>query len=98
MDAMHKELFLELRQTREEIINSLNKKQENEWIQSILEQELADITSAMGKIQNGNFGQCEESGQPLPEYLLKVVPTVKTLRDSEILEHYYRKPIYSSFF
>ncbi|MEH7177251.1 hypothetical protein [Neobacillus vireti] len=97
MNAMQEELILELRKTQEEIESSLKNKQENEWMIPILKDELADITTAIQKLEDGKFGQCEMSGEPLPENLLKIMPTIKSSRDSENLEHYYRKPINSSF-
>jgi RNA polymerase-binding transcription factor DksA len=98
MNAMQEELFWELRKTQLEIVKSLRNKQKNEWIVTVLEDELEDITTAIQKLEEGNFGQCETSGEPIPEYLLKIMPTIKTSRDSEILEHFYRKSINSSIF
>jgi RNA polymerase-binding transcription factor DksA len=98
MNAMQEELFWELRKTQLEIVRSLRNKQKNEWIVTVLEDELEDITIAMQKLEEGNFGHCETSGEPIPEYLLKIMPTIKTSRDSEILEHFYRKPINSTIF
>ncbi|MFS0778715.1 hypothetical protein ABC255_22250 [Neobacillus sp. 3P2-tot-E-2] len=98
MNAMQEELFWELRKTQLEIVRSLRNKQKNEWIVTVLEDELEDITIAMQKLEEGNFGHCETSGEPIPEYLLKIMPTIKTSRDSEILEYFYRKPINSTIF
>ncbi|MDF2789602.1 MAG: hypothetical protein K0S80_2700 [Neobacillus sp.] len=98
MNAMQEELFWELRKTQLEIVRSLRNKQKNEWIVTVLEDELEDITIAMQKLEEGNFGHCETSGEPIPEYLLKIMPTIKTSKDSEILEHFYRKPINSTIF
>lgn len=98
MNAMQEELFWELRKTQLELVRSLRNKQKDEWIVTVLEDELADITTAIQKLEEGNFGQCETSGEPIPEYLLKIMPTIKTSRDSEILEHFYRKPINSTIF
>lgn len=98
MNAMQEELFWELRKTQLEIVRSLRNKQKNEWIVTVLEDELADISTAIQKLEEGNFGQCETSGEQIPEYLLKIMPTIKTSRDSEILEHFYRKPINSTIF
>jgi RNA polymerase-binding transcription factor DksA len=98
MNAMQEELFWELRKTQLEIVRSLRSKQKDEWIVTVLEDELADITTAIQKLEEGNFGQCETSGEPIPDYLLKIMPTIKTSKDSEVLEHFYRKPINSTFF
>src|SRR3954447_5310443 len=98
MNAMQEELFLELRKTQLEILRSLKNKQDNEWMVPILKDELADITTAIQKLQDGNFGHCETSGEPLPEDLLKIIPTIKSSKDSKNLENYYRKPIISALF
>lgn len=98
MNAMQEELFWELRKTQLEILRSLKNKHKNEWMITVLEEELDDITTAIQKLEDGNFGQCESSGEPIPEYFLKIMPTIKTSRDTEILEHFYRKPMNSSIF
>lgn len=98
MNAMQEQLFWELRKTQLEILKSLKNKQKNEWMIPILEDELADISTAIQKLEDGNFGQCEASGEPLPEHLLKNMPTIKSSKDSDNLEHFYKKPINSGFF
>ncbi|WHY93529.1 hypothetical protein QNK12_08735 [Neobacillus cucumis] len=97
MNAMQEKLFLELRQTKEEIEHSLKHKSKREWITSILEAELADIDSAMEKMKHGQYGQCEISGELLPDDLLQIIPTLKSTKDSEYLVRFYKKPINSSF-
>jgi RNA polymerase-binding transcription factor DksA len=98
MNAMQEQLFWELRKTQIEIIRSLKNKQRNEWMIPILEDELADINTAIQKLEDGNFGQCETSGEPLPDDLLKIMPTIKSSKDTDELEHFYKKPIISGFF
>lgn len=93
MNAMQEKLFFELRQSQVEIENSLKGKQKNDWITTILEEELADICLAINKIKKGNYGQCEISGEFLPEALLKMIPTLKSIKDSEKLELFRRKQI-----
>jgi RNA polymerase-binding transcription factor DksA len=97
MNALQEKLFLELRQTKVEIENSLNSKQNKDWFTTVLEEELSDITSAIQKLENGNFGQCEISGEFLPNELLNIIPTLRSQKDSEYLESYFKKPIYHSF-
>ncbi|WP_066066579.1 hypothetical protein [Neobacillus soli] len=97
MNALQEKLFLELRQTQEEIAKSLKNKQKHDWLSTILEEELADIDLALKKMEDGNFGQCEISGEFLPKDLLKMIPTLKSMKDSEYLEVYFKKPIDNSF-
>ena len=97
MNAMQEKLFLELRQTKVEIENSLKNKQNQDWFTTVLEEELSDISSAIKKLENGDFGKCEISGEFLPNDLLKMIPTLKSQEDSEYLVSYFKKPIYHSF-
>jgi RNA polymerase-binding transcription factor DksA len=97
MNATHEKLFLELRQTKKEIENSLKNKQSQEWLTTILEEELSDIMTAIQKLESGNFGLCEISGEFLPNEALNMIPTLKSQKDTEYLVSYYKKPIYHSF-
>ena len=97
MNAMQEKLFLELRQTKEEIENSLQKKQRQSWLTSILKAELADINSAIQKFEEGKFGQCEISGEFIPDDLLKMIPTIRSIKDTEDLELFYKKPLSTAF-
>ena len=38
---------------------------------------LQDIDNALGRIENGTYGQCGRCGKPLYEERLKVIPTAK---------------------
>lgn len=90
---MHEMLLEELRQFEQETLRSLRNKSWNDQLKSILEAELADIRSALKKMENGNFGLCELSGEFLPDRLLELMPTVKTMRDVSKLSSFFRKPI-----
>lgn len=94
MNAMQEKLFLELRQTRVEIKNSLETKHQKDWFTAILEEELADIDTALKKLEDGNFGHCEISGELLPDDLLKMLPTLRSVKDSECVETYFKKPLH----
>ncbi|EKN66360.1 hypothetical protein BABA_16467 [Neobacillus bataviensis LMG 21833] len=97
MNAMQEKLFLELRQTRDEIENSLKSKQRQNWLRIILEEELQDLNAAIQKFENGSYGQCEISGELIPEDLLKIIPTLRSLKDSEDVESYCKKSVSVSF-
>lgn len=94
MNATEEMLYAELRQTEIEIITSLQQKSQEEWLKTILIEELADIRNAIGKVKSGNFGQCEISGELFPEDLLKIMPTIKSKADYEKLDLFYRKSIH----
>lgn len=97
MHVLQEKLFLELRQTKEEIEISLKTKRNQEWLTAILKEELEDIETAIKKLDSGSFGQCEISGELLPVELLKSIPTLKTLKDTEKLGNFYRKTINSPY-
>ena len=97
MNATQEKLFFELRQTKEEIEYSLQGRQSEDWLTTILEEELSDLITAIRKLENGNFGQCEISGEFLPNELLMMIPTLKSQKDSEYLVSYFKKPIYPSY-
>jgi RNA polymerase-binding transcription factor DksA len=90
---MHELLFEELRQFELEIVQSLQKKKWNSQLKTILEAELADIRLALNKVENGKFGLCELSGEFIPENLLKLIPTIKSVKDVNVMDTFYRKPI-----
>jgi RNA polymerase-binding transcription factor DksA len=94
MNALYERIYMELRQTEQEIKESLQNRQENDWLSSILEDELADIAFTLSKIEKGNFGQSEISGEMLPGKLLKTIPTLKSLDDLHSLNSYYRIPLH----
>jgi RNA polymerase-binding transcription factor DksA len=94
MNALQEKLFLELRQTKEEITDCINKKEKGDWLTAILKEELHDINSALSKLEQGNYGLCEMSGELMPEEMLKNIPTLKSVQDSKTLYSYCKKPIY----
>jgi len=97
MNAMQEQMFLELRQTKDEIESALRAKQRDKWLTVILEEELADINDAIKKLEIGQYGQCEFSGEFLPEDLLKNIPTIKTTKDTKVLAAFCKKPLTYSF-
>jgi RNA polymerase-binding transcription factor DksA len=94
MDAMHEMLYVELRQSEKEVLQSLQQKDRNHPLQAILEEELEDIRSAITKVENGNYGLCEISGELIPEKLLNVIPTLKSVHDIGQCKTFCRKPLY----
>lgn len=94
MDAKAEGLYTELRNTRQEILERLMEGNSSALIKPILLEELHDIEQTLSKIESGNFGKCEISGELLPENLLEVIPTLKSLEDCSRLEKFYRKSIF----
>ncbi|WP_251549084.1 hypothetical protein [Neobacillus muris] len=97
MNALQEKLLLELRQTRFELEQSLMNKHRDDWMTPILEEELQDVEAAIQKLTNGTYGQCEVSGELLPEDIIKMVPTIRSSKDTEDMSSYFKKPILPSF-
>ncbi|KON89165.1 hypothetical protein AF332_21750 [Sporosarcina globispora] len=94
MDAIAEGLYTELRNTRQEILERLMEGNSSALIKPILFEELHDIEMTLSKIESGNFGKCEISGELLPADLLKMIPTLKTMEDCSRLGKFYRKSIF----
>jgi RNA polymerase-binding transcription factor DksA len=94
MEALYERLYLELRQSEDEIKESLITRQNHDWLSLLLEEELADISFTIRKMEKGKFGLCEISGELLPVERLKSVPTLKSVKDLQSMDSYFRKPIH----
>ncbi|GHH96487.1 hypothetical protein [Neobacillus kokaensis] len=97
MNAEQEKMYWELRQTKYELEQSLLKQKKKDWFVSVLEAELKDVQTAISKIEHGNYGHCEISGELISDDLLKMIPTLKSLKDSENIETFYKKPILAPF-
>lgn len=93
MKANEEMLYVELRQAEQEIMASLKQGKKEIWLKDTLEEELADIRSALRKVETGNFGRCEISGELFPSDLLLIMPTVRSKKDIQKMSLFYRKPI-----
>lgn len=51
---------------------------ENEAETSVLENRYADVMHALAKIDNGSYGICEISGEPIEQERLEADPTART--------------------
>ncbi|MFO1445828.1 hypothetical protein KDN24_22040 [Bacillus sp. Bva_UNVM-123] len=94
MDIKAMDLYSELRTTKMELQKSLEDESCSPLIKPIIKAELHDIESTLQKLEKGNFGICELSGELMPMDLLMNVPTLKSLKDCNELDRYYRKGIY----
>jgi RNA polymerase-binding transcription factor DksA len=94
MNDLVEGLYLELRQSEQEIKESLRNRRSKDWLSSILVAELQDINFTIRKMEKGNFGQSEISGELLPKEILKTIPTIKSMNDLRNMDLYFRKPIH----
>ncbi|KHD86202.1 hypothetical protein [Heyndrickxia ginsengihumi] len=70
----------------EELLNGLQEElsiyeAKDETVQQLIYEELKDIEQALIKCQKGQYGACEQTGDPLPAHWLKEVPTLKSSKD-----------------
>ena len=92
MDQQQNEIYSELRKTKQELIENLEGGgKSSSIIKSYIEGELKDIEAALQKLEKGTFGTCEVSGELIPEDLLTIVPTLKSIDDCKTLQYLIRK-------
>lgn len=65
---------------REEVADRLEELQEREGTESNLEKRLADIERALEKINSGQFGICEISGEEIEADRLEANPAARTCK------------------
>ncbi|WP_462409207.1 hypothetical protein [Neobacillus sp. Marseille-QA0830] len=97
MNALQEKMLKELRQTKFEIEQSLRNKHTYDWMTPLLQEELQDVQIALQKLTDGTYGQCELSGELLPADLIKMIPTIRSAKDTEDMISYLKKPILPSF-
>lgn len=66
---------------RLEVAESIEQFEENTAILKELEIQLNDVKHALKKIEDGNYGLCEEDGKPIPTDRLEANPSAKTCID-----------------
>lgn len=94
MDVLEKTLYSELRTTRNELLKSLKEGKGSPLIKPFIEAELKDIECTIQKMERGNFGVCELSGEFIPAAILLNIPTIQNMDDYKKMDSYYRKGLY----
>ncbi|MFS0637406.1 hypothetical protein AB1K84_16010 [Mesobacillus foraminis] len=88
-------IYEELRRTKEELLSCIENAEHNSTILLYIKAELDDVERALSKIESGQFGKCEMSGELIPDGLLGMVPTARTEEDFRQMGFFLRKPLYS---
>jgi RNA polymerase-binding transcription factor DksA len=91
MECNMKEIYLELRKTKEELLQRLENENCSSLAKPYIEGELADIETALQKMEYGTYGTCEISGEILPEHLLSIVPTLRSMDDCKMMSYFLKK-------
>ncbi|GKU82399.1 hypothetical protein [Niallia sp. NCCP-28] len=93
MNMKLEELYTELRMTQIELMTTLRVKRKSK-INQYIEAELKDVEESMKRLENGDFGKCEISGELIPEDILSMIPLVKSNQDIQKMQYFYRKGFY----
>lgn len=93
MKVFEKKLYVELRDMEREMKDKLELNVVNIKIKNYVEDELRDIEIALKKLECGDYGKCEISGELIPFDLLTSVPIAQSLDDFDKMKTYLRKPI-----
>jgi RNA polymerase-binding transcription factor DksA len=92
MKVFEKKLYEELRDFEREMKVKLEKNLVDQKIKLFVEAELQDIQTTLNKLECGEYGKCEMSGELMPYDLLAAVPTAKTINDFEDMKGFFKKP------
>ena len=92
MDPQYLDIYSELRKTKQEIQVKMETGS-SPLVQPFIEAELKDVESAMEKLENGTFGTCEVSGEIIPDELLSILPTLKSMNDCKTLQYLIHKSL-----
>lgn len=91
MDPQQIEIYSELRQTKQELLDKLQEGNGSPLIKPLIEAELTDIDAALQKLETGTYGTCEISGDLIPNDLLAIVPTLKSIEDCKTIHYVIHK-------
>lgn len=64
-------------------VASVYENEKNLLVNKHIKEELKDVNRALFKMECGLFGICEHTGKPIPFEQLKIIPTVRTINESE---------------
>jgi RNA polymerase-binding transcription factor DksA len=92
MKVFEKKLYEDLRDFERELENKLRNDLVHQKIRKYVEAELKDVQSTLQKLECGQFGKCEMSGELMPYDLLYEVPIAKSINDFDDMKHYLKKP------
>ncbi|UQD51639.1 hypothetical protein C0971_06040 [Bacillus methanolicus] len=95
MENQHNEIYSELRKMKAELEEKSKRKISNELIKEFIQEEIQDIEYTLKKIETGEFGKCEISGELIPFHYLTSIPTLRSAKDIKKVERFYKKSFYS---
>lgn len=97
MNDQYAEIKAELELTRKELIKRLSSQpgievskeltfedhslEKEKLIIHHIREDLDDVERALGKLHDGSYGVCEETGQTIPLEKMRIIPTARTIHD-----------------
>ncbi|WP_170006984.1 TraR/DksA C4-type zinc finger protein [Bacillus fonticola] len=97
---MNHTVYEELRKSEEELKRRLDYSLSiplDPFLKQVMEHELFDTQHAIGKLESGTYGVCEQTGMPLEDYHIATLPTARTLQCFENLQSYGRVSLHDQF-
>jgi len=94
MKTIFTDLYNEIVMLVEDLENFLKNRSLSTHVKQLAEKELDDLLLTLEKMEQGSYGICEETGKPIPFELLYFQPTIRSFHDVEVVNHYFRKPVY----
>jgi hypothetical protein len=91
MNMNTNEIYSELRNTKQELLQRLEEHNCSPLVKPYIVGELEDIDKALDKLEAGTFGTCEISGELLPQDLLAMIPTLRSVKDCQTFRYFFRK-------
>ncbi|MFC4320253.1 TraR/DksA C4-type zinc finger protein [Litchfieldia salsa] len=112
MNDQYAEIKAELELTKKELIKRLSNTTNMEVSYELLfddssnekekmlihhiKEDLQDVERALGKLEYGSFGICEDTGQQIPLDKLKILPTARTIYDFSFSDLFEKRQFTSS--
>lgn len=90
-------LYQELLAMKEDLEERLLNQQLSPYVKQMAEEELHDIVATIKKIEDGEFGVCEETGTSIPLELLSFQPNVRSISEVNSILKYFKKPVFPPY-
>lgn len=87
-------LYEELLAMKEDLEERLYNQPLSPYVKQMAEEELLDIIATIKKIEDGEFGVCEETGSTIPLELLTFQPNVRSISEVNSILKYFKKPVF----
>lgn len=90
-------IYFELLAMKEDLEERLMSQPLSPYVKQMAEEELIDLMATIKKIEDGEFGVCEETGNEIPPELLSFQPNVRSISEVNSLLKYFKKPVFPPY-